>query len=91
MPIKLIYQNQRETKVIKENNTEKEAINKAIEHSKKIIENKLEKEEYISDYKILNKESFSDSVKLNIFFSVIENITAYEEINEYKQIEENIE
>ena len=91
LPIELIYQKQREIEVIKENNSEKETIEKAIEYSKKSIENKLEKDEYISDYKILNKESFSDSVKINIFFSVIENITDYEEISEYKEIEETTE
>lgn len=91
LPIKLIYQKQKETNIIKENNNEKQAIEKAIEYSKKSIENKLKEDEYISDYKILNKESFSDSIKLNIFFSVIENITDYEEISEYKEIEENIE
>ena len=91
LPIELIYQKQRETEVIKENNNEKEVVGKAIEYSKKKLKNKLENDEYISDYKILNKESFSDSIKLNIFFSIIENITDYEEINEYKELEENIE
>lgn len=91
LPIKLIYQKQKEMKIIKENNNEKEIIERAVEYSKKSIEKKLEKDEYISDYKLLNKESFSDSIKLNIFFSVIENITDYQEIIEYKEIEEIIE
>lgn len=88
LPIKLIYQKQIETNIIKENNNEKEVIERAINYSKKSIENKLEEGEYISNYKILSKESFSDSIKLNIFFSAIENITDYEEINEYKELEE---
>jgi len=91
LPIKLVHQNQKETIIIKENNNQKEAIEKAVEYSKNSIEKKLEKDEYISDYKILNKESFSDSIKLNIFFSVVENITDYEEISEYEELEENIE
>ena len=83
LPIKLIYQKQKEINVINENNTEKEAIDKAINYSKEKLENNLESDEYISDYKVLNKEVFSDSVKLNVFFSVIENITEYEAIEEY--------
>ena len=91
LPIKLIYQNQKETEVIDENNTKDEVIKKAINYSKEKIEKKLGKREYISNYKILNKEVFSDSITLNIFYSVVENITDYEEIEEYKEVEEQKE
>lgn len=85
LPIKLIYQKQKEINIIDENNTEDKAIEKAIEYSKQKLENKLSKDEYISNYKILNKEVFSDSIKLNIFFSVIENITEYQNIEKYSE------
>lgn len=85
LPIKLIYQKQKEITIIDENNTEKEVIEKAINYSRKKIESNLDSDEYVSDYKILNKEVFSDSIKLNIFFSVIENITEYEEIQKYEE------
>jgi len=85
LPIKFIYQGQKEIKVIDENNTEEAAIEKAINYSKEKLESKLDNDEYINNYKILNKEVFSDSVKLNIFFSVIENITDYQDIEEYSE------
>lgn len=85
LPIKLMYQKQKEITIIDENNTEKEVIEKAINYSKQKLENKLNNDEYINDYKILNKEVFSDSIKLNVFFSVIENITEYENIEEYQE------
>lgn len=90
LPIKLLYQKQRETNIINENNTKEEVIEKAINYSKEKLQNKLDKDEYISNYKILNKEVFSDSIKLNIFFSTIENITEYQNIEENIP-EENIE
>jgi len=88
LPIKLIYQKQKEVTIIDENNTEEVSIEKAINYSKEKLKNNLDSDEYVNDYKILNKEIFSDSVKLNIFFSVIENITEYEDIEEYKELEE---
>lgn len=87
LPIKLYFQTQKELRVIKENNNEEKAIEKAIEYSKKKIENNLEKNEYITNYKILNKEVFSNSIKLNIFFSVIENITDYKKISKHNEEE----
>lgn len=86
LPIKLIYQKQKQLDIINENNTEKQVIEKAIKYSNKKIEEKLSADEYINDYKILNKEVFSDSIKLNIFYSVIENITDYKEIEKYEEI-----
>ena len=83
-PIGFLYQKQKETKIINENNTEESAIEKAVEYSKNKLQEKLSSDEYISDYKILNKEVFKDSVKLNIFFSVVENITDYEDILNYE-------
>lgn len=84
LPIKLIYQKQKEVIVINEDNTEDEVIEKAINYSKEKLESNLDSDEYVSDYKVLNKEVFSDSIKLNIFFSVVENITEYQTIEKYQ-------
>ena len=91
LPISFVYQKQKEISIINENNSEKELIEKAIKYSKEKINSKLKKGEYIENYKILNKEVHSNSITLNIFYSVIENITEYQEIDEYKeeQKEEN--
>ena len=85
LPIELIYQKQKEINVINENNDEKNTIKKAIEYSKHKLEKNLDEDEYVVNYKVLNKEIFNDSVKLNIFFSVIENITEYQNIEEYDE------
>ena len=85
LPIKLISQYQKETKVIKENNNEKQLIKRAFNMAKKKIEENLDSNESISNYKILYKIKYSDSVTLNIFFTVIEDITEYQEIEEYKE------
>jgi len=91
LPIKLYFQTQKELHVINENNNEEQAIEKAIEYSKKKIESNLDENEYVANYKVLNKEVFSNSIELNIFFSVIEDITNYKEINEYEEQLDNKE
>ncbi len=83
LPIYFSYQTQKETKVIDENNTEEELIKKAVNAAKTKIEEKLQSNEYIKNYKILNKTKNKNSITLNIFFSVIENITNYQEIDKY--------
>lgn len=85
LPISLTYQKQKELYIIDENNTEEELIEKAINYSKKKIEKNLKEKEYIKDYKILNKVKHIDSITLNIFFSVIENITEYQNIEKYQE------
>lgn len=88
LPISFIYQNQKETNEKVENNTEDEAIKKAIDIANKKINDKLNNDEYIKDYKILNKTTNKDSVTLNIFYTVVLNITSYEQIDEYESLEE---
>lgn len=89
LPISFVRQIQKETNVIDEKYNEEELINRAIEYSKEKLEKNLDKDEYVKDYKVLNKTKNSDSITLNIFFTVIENITQYQEIEEYKEPEEN--
>lgn len=90
LPIKLVKQTQKETHVIDQNYTEKELIEAALDYSKKKIEEKLNEDEYIKNYKILNKTKNSNSITLNIFFNVVENITEYQEIEKYEESQENI-
>lgn len=85
LPIKFVNQKQKETRVINQNYTEGELIDAAIDYSKKKIEDKLNDDEYVKDYKILNKTKNRDSITLNIFFNVVENITEYQEISEYNE------
>ena len=85
LPIKFVNQLQKETRVIDQNYTEDELIDAAVLYSKKKIEDKLNEDEYVKDYKILNKTKNSDSITLNIFFNVVENITEYQEINEFSE------
>ena len=91
LPFKIVKQKQRETIVIDEKNSEEDLIEKAINMSQNKMEEKLKKGEYIKDYKILNKTKHSDSITLNIFFNVVEDITQYQEIEEYVEEEKEIE
>ena len=86
LPIKFVKQIQKETKVIDENNTEEELIDKAVDLAINKIKANLKDKEYIKDYKILNMVKHSDSITLNIFFNVVENVTEYVEIEEYEEI-----
>ena len=85
LPIKFVKQTQNETIIIDENNTDEELINKAVNLAKNKMEENLDESEYVKDYKILNKTKHSDSITLNIFFNVVEDVTEYQEIEEYKE------
>lgn len=90
-PIKIVKQIQKETKVIDENNTEEQLIKKTINLAKNKMEKKLKEKEYVKDYKVLNKIKHTDSITLNIFFNIVEDVAQYVEIEEYveKTKEEN--
>lgn len=88
LPIKFINEFQRESVVIDKNYNEEELIDVIINYSKDKLQNNLDNDEYIKDYKILNKTKNKDTLTLNIFFTVIENIAEYQTIEEYK--EENL-
>lgn len=83
LPISIVKQQQLETNIIDEDNTEEEVIDKAVTLAKEKIESNLKEKEYVKDYKILNKVKNKDSITLNIFFSVIKDITEYQQIEEY--------
>ena len=46
------------------------------------MENKLDDNEFIKDYKVIDKKLTSKGIELTIFISAIENITEYEEIGD---------
>ncbi len=85
LPIKLVKELQKEKEVIDKNYSEDELTDVIIEYSKKKLSDQLDDDEYIKDYKILNKTKDKDTLTLNIFFNVIENITEYQEITEYTE------
>ena len=86
LPIKLVKQKQIETEEIEEILTTDEAIQKAIEKAINQMKTTLKEKEYIINYKILNTNIKESELELNIFFSIYENITDYETI---ENIEEN--
>ena len=85
LPISFINEFQRESVVIDESYNEEELIDVMINYSKDKLQKNLNDDEYIKDYKILNKSKNTDTLTLNIFFTVIENITEYKTIDEYKE------
>ena len=80
IPIKLIKQEQRETETISFILTSDEAINRAKGEAVNKIESRLDSDEEIIDYQLLSTDIEADKVVAKFFFSVLENITDYEEI-----------
>lgn len=89
LPIKLVKEVQEEKKIIDRKYNEKEAIEKSIELGKKKIEKKLSKGEYVIDSKVLNSNVSEGIVTSEIFYTVCEDITDYQEIEEYKENTDN--
>ena len=88
LPIKIVKENLYEVKVKEEIYTEEEAIDKAIELSKKKIIESNGKIIEVNDIMIISKENLNSKIKLELFASVIEDITKIIEIKE-EIIEEN--
>lgn len=85
MPIKISLEKQIKTNKINENLTFKEAEKKALEKAKEKINSKLKSKEYIIDTKKLKIEKNNSKIILEVFFSVCEDITDYQEIKEIKE------
>ena len=85
LPFGINYQLQEELKIEKENNTKEEAIKKAVDYTITDIKKRLKEKEYVKDYKIIASSSDNDKVSLEIFVSLIENITDYMEIEKYEE------
>lgn len=82
LPFSLVLQEQKEIITISEVLTEEQAIEKAIEQAKVKMDEKLNTDESIIDYKILKTTVKEDKIILDLFFTVIENITDYQLIEE---------
>lgn len=89
LPFSFEKQYQQEMNIIDENNNKEEAINKAIIVGTKKIEENLKEGEFILDKKIIGSYTNEDSVTVKVFFSVVEDITDYQIIEEYKEINDD--
>lgn len=82
LPFSFVKQSQREIETISLVLTEEEAIAKAIEEAKKKMNDQLKDDETIIKYQILQTNVKEDKVVLDIFFTVYENITGYQVVEE---------
>jgi len=80
LPIKLVHQNQKEVKIISEVLTFDEALIKAKEKSIKQMEKNLKKDEYIIRSKYLKSSVKENTIEVEMFFAIYEDITDYKEI-----------
>ena len=80
LPIKLVYQKQKEIKVISQILTFDEALVKAEDYATKKIEKNLRQDEYIIRSKYLKSSVKERTIEVEMFFAVYEDITSYQEI-----------
>jgi len=80
LPISFVLQKQKEITTISEVLTEQQAIDYAIKEAKTKMDEKLKKDESIIDYQVLKKTIQEDKVILDVFFTVLEDITEYQNI-----------
>ena len=80
LPIKLVHQDQKEIKIISEVLTFDEALIKAKEKSIKQMKKNLRKGEYIIRDKYLKSTVKENTIEVEMFFAVYEDITDYKEI-----------
>ncbi len=82
LPFSLVKQKQKEIETISLVLTSEEAKEKAIEEAISKMKKNLASDEKIIDYKILKSNIKEDKIILDIFFTVYENITSYNKIDE---------
>lgn len=82
LPIKIIKEKMYEVKVKEEIYTEEKAVAKAIELSKKKMTECNNNIIEFNDIIIINKQKVNSKIEINLFVSVIENITKIVEISE---------
>ena len=80
LPIKLVYQKQKEIKVISQILTFDEALVKAEDYATKKIEKNLRQDEYIIRSKYLKSSVKESTIEVEMLFAVYEDITSYQEI-----------
>ena len=78
LPIKLEKQTQYELKVKDKIYNKQQALKQTIKLGKKKLKKK------VLDYQVLNYSVHNNTLTANIFYTVLEDITAYQEIEEYK-------
>lgn len=86
LPFSLEKQYQEEVIVKDEDNTYEQAIDKAIDVATMKIEDNLKEEEFILNKKIIGSFKDNNQVTVKIFYSVVEDITDYQEIVEYTEL-----
>ena len=82
LPIELVYENQREIEKLDRIYTIDEAINIAREKSINAMKSKLDDKEYIISTKDLKVDIKESKIELEMFFSVYEDITDYQIIED---------
>ena len=80
IPFKISKEYQEETIIINENLTEEEAFNKAIQKVEEKINGNLKGKEKILNIKCLKKEIKDSTIILDLFISVLEDITEIKNI-----------
>ena len=86
LPISLVIRDKRKLMIYEENNNYQQALKKAVKCAKREILKKLDDKEYIKKYQILKEYKNNGVVEVEVFFSVIEKISIYSPIEEYKDI-----
>ena len=89
LPIKFSFNKEYELRVIDEVYTYEEAISKAVDLAREKLKMKLSKDEEILYEKKLKTTQNNSTILVTVFFKVYENITAYEEILEVKELKDN--
>lgn len=80
LPIWFGYERQQEVKRIEEVNTAEEAMNRALELATEKMKSKLNDKEKIIDRKSLKVDMKESKIVMEVFFTVYEDITDYQEI-----------
>ena len=80
LPIKFVYEKQEEVKVKSSMNVVEELRINAISLAYTKIQDSLNKDEYIVDYKVLDSKIIDKGIEMKIFFNVCEQIGEYQEI-----------
>lgn len=85
LPFSLTFDYQEELDIKEEFNTEEKAKEKALEEAVKKMKSKLNDKEYIISQKTLKVNPKKSTMNIEVFFSVYENITDYQTIEEIKK------
>jgi len=91
LPISFETQYQEEMKIIDKNYNIEQALEEAVSLGRKKIKENLNESEFILNHRILSQTNDEYGITVKIFYSVIEDITQYQEITEYNNLEANDE